>query len=60
MAMADDKLDALRETGAEELVGCDQSCLLHLEGRLRRRGERVRVRHLAQVLDDAGFGRRDG
>ena len=60
VAMADDKLDALRETGAEELVGCDQSCLMHMEGRLRRRGEHVRVRHLAQVLDDAGFGRRDG
>jgi L-lactate dehydrogenase complex protein LldE len=55
VAMADDKLDALLATTATELVGCDASCLLHLEGRLRRRGERrVAVRHLAEVLDEAG------
>jgi L-lactate dehydrogenase complex protein LldE len=53
VAMADDKLDALAETDAEMLVGCDQSCLLHLEGRMRRRGSDLPVRHLAQVLDDA-------
>lgn len=53
VAMADDKLDSLCATGAEVLVGADQSCLFQLEGRLRRRGEAVEVRHLAQVLDDA-------
>jgi L-lactate dehydrogenase complex protein LldE len=54
VAMADDKLDTLAATTATELIGCDQSCLLHLEGRLRRRGdERTVVRHLAEVLDEA-------
>jgi len=53
VAMADDKLDALAETDAEMLVGCDQSCLLHLEGRMARRGQKLAVRHLAQVLDEA-------
>ncbi len=54
VAMADDKLDALRGTGATELVGCDQSCLAQLEGRLRRRGDTaIRVRHLAELLDEA-------
>jgi L-lactate dehydrogenase complex protein LldE len=53
VAMADDKLDALAETGATDLVGCDQSCLAHLQGRLRRRGDHTPVRHLAQVLDEA-------
>ena len=54
VAMADDKLDALAGTGAAELVGCDQSCLLHLRGRLARRGVATPVKHLAQVLDEAG------
>ena len=53
VAMADDKLDSLAPTGADRLVGCDQSCLLHLEGRLRRRGDRLPVQHLAQLLDEA-------
>lgn len=54
VAMADDKIDGLLATGATELVGCDQSCLLHLAGRLERRGETaIRVRHLAEVLDEA-------
>lgn len=53
VAMADDKLDGVVASGAGTLVGCDQSCLLHLEGRLRRRGEAVQVRHLAEVLDEA-------
>lgn len=54
VAMADDKLDALADSGAAELVGCDQSCLLHLRGRLARRGVTTPVKHLAQVLDEAG------
>ena len=56
VAMADDKIDALLPTGADLLVGCDQSCLMHLEGRLRKRGLAVRVRHLAEVLDEAATG----
>jgi L-lactate dehydrogenase complex protein LldE len=51
VAMADEKLDTLPDV--ERLVGCDQSCLLHLEGRLRRRGGTTRVQHLAELLDEA-------
>lgn len=54
VAMADDKLEALAESGVTHLVGSDQSCLLHLQGRLRRRGDATVVKHLAQVLDEAG------
>jgi L-lactate dehydrogenase complex protein LldE len=53
VAMADDKIDSLVASGADTLVGCDQSCLTHLEGRMRRRGVPVEVRHLAEVLDEA-------
>jgi L-lactate dehydrogenase complex protein LldE len=58
VAMADEKIDSLVASGAEEVVGCDQSCLLHLEGRLLRRGVPIRVRHLAEVLDKATDGGR--
>lgn len=49
-AMVDEKIEHILATGAEYVVGCDMSCLLNIEGRLRRRGEKVRVLHLAQVL----------
>lgn len=49
-ALADDKVDHVLETGADELLGLDMSCLMNIGGRLRRRGERVRVRHLAELL----------
>ncbi|MFQ5611682.1 MAG: (Fe-S)-binding protein [Anaerolineae bacterium] len=49
-AMLDRKLDNLAASGADTLVGCDISCLMHLAGGLRRRGSQVRVRHLAEVL----------
>ncbi len=50
VAMADDKLDSLADAGADVLVGCDQSCLMHLEGRARRRGDDLVVRHLAEIV----------
>jgi L-lactate dehydrogenase complex protein LldE len=52
-AMADEKLDEVAATGATTLVGCDLSCLMHLEGRARRRGMNLTVRHLAEELDTA-------
>jgi L-lactate dehydrogenase complex protein LldE len=51
VAMADDKIDSLRTTGAEVLVGCDASCLMHLRGRMERRSEPMPVQHLAEFLD---------
>jgi len=50
-AMADEKIKALEKSGADTLVSCDSSCLMHLEGRLKRTGHDTRVYHLAQVLD---------
>lgn len=49
-AIMDAKLDDLERTGAEVVVGGDVSCLLHLEGGLRRRGSGLRVRHIAELL----------
>jgi L-lactate dehydrogenase complex protein LldE len=50
-AMADEKLDEIVASGCDTLVGCDLSCLMHLEGRARRRGLDITVKHLAEVLD---------
>jgi len=53
-AMADEKIAALEKSGADTLVSCDSSCLMHLGGRLRRTGHDTRVLHLAQILDSNG------
>jgi L-lactate dehydrogenase complex protein LldE len=48
--IADQKLDRVIESGADTLVAADLGCLLHLAGRLMRRKESIRVRHVAEVL----------
>ena len=53
-AMADEKLDEFEASGATTVVGCDLSCLVHLEGRARRRGMAVEFRHLAEVVAERG------
>lgn len=52
-AMADEKLDEVVASGCATLVGCDLSCLMHLDGRARRRGLGLTVKHLVEVLDEA-------
>lgn len=52
VAMADDKLGEIEGSGARTVVGCDLSCLLHMEGRARRRGSGARFLHLAEYLDE--------
>jgi L-lactate dehydrogenase complex protein LldE len=48
--LGEEKARAAAATGADELVACDVSCLLHIAGRARRTGVPLRVRHLAEVL----------
>ena len=49
-AMLERKLDSIEQTGAQTVVGCDVSCLLHIGGGLHRRGSKVETRHLAELL----------
>jgi L-lactate dehydrogenase complex protein LldE len=49
-AMVDEKIDNILATGADAVVGCDISCLMNIQGRLSRRGEKVKVLHIAEVL----------
>lgn len=46
------KLDNIEASGADTLVSSDISCLLHIEGGLRRRGSEVVVKHIAELLDE--------
>jgi L-lactate dehydrogenase complex protein LldE len=50
VAMADEKLDRAREAGASAVVSTDVGCLMHLEGRARRRGMDLQVHHLVDLL----------
>ncbi|MBP0451570.1 (Fe-S)-binding protein [Kitasatospora sp. RG8] len=49
-AMGEDKVRSALSTGARVLCGADNSCLLHLGGMLRRRGDALRPLHLAEIL----------
>lgn len=49
-ALGEEKARRAAETGADALVACDLSCLLHIAGRARRLGIPLRPRHVAEVL----------
>ncbi|WP_336076778.1 (Fe-S)-binding protein [Paenibacillus sp. 203] len=49
-AMVTEKVDHIRETEAEVLVGLDMACLMNIAGNIRYREEPVRVMHLAELL----------
>jgi L-lactate dehydrogenase complex protein LldE len=49
-AIMNEKLDRIEASGANTLVGGDVSCLMHLEGGLRRRNSKIAVKHLAEAL----------
>ncbi len=49
-AMVDEKVDHVLATGAGTLTGLDMSCLMNIDGRLRRRGADIHVKHLAEIL----------
>lgn len=37
--------------GAEYITGADMSCLMHLEGILRRQKSKVQIKHIAEILN---------
>lgn len=53
VAMADEKLRAVAAVEPDEMVGCDTSCLMHMQARAEATGSTLRVRHLAEVLAEA-------
>ena len=50
--MVAEKAADIVATGADTLLAGDMGCLLNMAGKLTRLGQRVRVRHVAEVLAD--------
>lgn len=50
VAMLDRKLEKLERSGVDTVVSGDVSCLMQIEGRLKRRGSPIQTLHLAEVL----------
>ena len=48
-----DRLEDHIQAGTEILTAGDMSCLMHLEGLIRRRKLNLRVMHFAEILDEA-------
>jgi L-lactate dehydrogenase complex protein LldE len=48
--MVNDKLDHALATGAKILAGGDLGCLLNIAGRAQRQGQKIEVRHIAELL----------
>lgn len=49
-AMVNDKAAFIEKTGATMVIATDAGCLMNIGGCLRRRGDRLRPIHLAEVL----------
>jgi L-lactate dehydrogenase complex protein LldE len=49
-AMGETKCELAKQTGADYLISNDSSCLMHLEGLLKRSGSKMKTIHLAEVL----------
>ena len=53
LQILDEKLDAIRASGAEIIVSGNPGCLIQLRYGARHRGLNLRVIHLAELLDEA-------
>jgi L-lactate dehydrogenase complex protein LldE len=51
--MGKDRIAEHEKAGAEVIAGVDMSCLMHLDGLLRRERRPMRVMHVAEVLAEA-------
>jgi L-lactate dehydrogenase complex protein LldE len=48
--MGRDRVADHEQAGTEVLTALDMSCLMHLDGLIRRDGKRIRVMHVAEIL----------
>lgn len=52
--MGKDRVADHLRNGAEYITGADMSCLMHMEGILKRKGSKVKVLHIAEILNSEG------
>ena len=50
VAMAEKKVDNAIATGADYLISTDLSCLMHMDGYIKKKGHKLQVMHLADAL----------
>jgi L-lactate dehydrogenase complex protein LldE len=50
VAILDQKIEAIERADVDAVVSGDASCLMQIGGRLSRKGSRIRVMHLAELL----------
>jgi len=50
IGMADQKSHNAADTGAEYIISTDLSCLMHIDGYIRKNGLQLKTIHLADVL----------
>lgn len=48
-----DRVDDFESAGADVIASADMSCLMHLDGIIRRQNKTTRVMHIAEILDEA-------
>jgi L-lactate dehydrogenase complex protein LldE len=62
--MVTDKVECIEQTGAGTLLAGDLGCLMNMAGKLQRRGSKIQVRHVAEVLagmtDEPAIGTKGG
>jgi L-lactate dehydrogenase complex protein LldE len=51
--MGQDRIKEHDANAVEYIVGADTSCLMHMEGILRRQGSTVQVKHIVEILNHA-------
>ncbi|WP_066304318.1 (Fe-S)-binding protein [Bacillus sp. FJAT-29814] len=49
--MVEEKVCHIEETGADYLIGADSGCLMNIGGRIDRKGNPIKVLHIAEVLN---------
>lgn len=48
--MGKDRIADHEKAGAQVITGADMSCLMHMEGLIKREGKSIRVLHVAEIL----------
>jgi L-lactate dehydrogenase complex protein LldE len=51
--MGQDRIKEHAANAVDYIVGADTSCLMHMEGILRRQGSKVQVKHIVELLNHA-------
>ena len=50
VAMLQDKVNNIINSGADTVVGCDMGCLMNIQGMLSRKESEIKIMHIAQIL----------